>query len=249
MKPIIFSTDMVKAILEGRKTQTRRLIKPQPEIVAVSMGRFSGQWKIKPSTDQLWVNYPSVGMIYNDMVYACPYGKIGDRLWVRETYWTGIQTPGMPTYITYKGGGIRQKNVPPDWKPQTTGMHASIHMPRWASRLELEIVGIRVQRLQDISEADVKAEGVLLQGAGNRVYLNLTQKYPPISYIPAGSFDKGLYTGDTAELYKAHFASLWDNIHAKQSSSRMQRLCIEPTYLWHDNPYVWVIEFKPVRMV
>lgn len=138
--PILFSGPMVRAILEGRKTQTRRVINPQPKVVH----DFYPDGTLE--TERLFRNGGRI---------RCPYGVLGDRLWVRETW-------GKDPYahlsghipILYKVG---PPSVDPDypvpWKP-------SIHMPRWASRITLEVVEVRAQRLQDITEEDAVAEGV-----------------------------------------------------------------------------------------
>lgn len=140
-RPILFSGPMVRAILEGKKTQTRRIAK-----------EFDGF----ESIDKLLARFPNQK--------GCPYGKPGDRLWVRETFAlvpatayrcsTGVQqtlNPGDPyTCAVYRAEWERSK--PGSWRP-------SIFMPRWASRITLEITGIRVERLQQISEADAMAEG------------------------------------------------------------------------------------------
>ena len=135
--PILFSGPMVRALLEGRKTQTRRIVKPQPKVVHNI--------------------YPDASIATNctfrrgDQRIHCPYGKPGDRLWVKETF--------LPTaHTTY----FRADFDPMDaaghgalyggWKP-------SIFMPRRLSRITLEVVDVRVERLQDISEEDAEAEG------------------------------------------------------------------------------------------
>jgi hypothetical protein len=130
-KPILFSGPMVKAILEGRKTQTRRVIKPQPDYFEV-MGQ-------PISWDKGALNPP--------------YGKIGDRLWVRETFANLPYLHPLPHHkISYRADGEIQMFGSEKWKP-------SIFMPRWASRITLEVTGVRVERLQDISEEDAIAEG------------------------------------------------------------------------------------------
>ena len=150
--PILFSTPMVRAILEGRKTQTRRVIQPQPEII------------IRPIDDKcnevIWSDAKRVLSIGGggDVFGACvrelsPYGYRGDRLWVRETW---LQDGEIYLYKADFGKGILSDSWNGHWKP-------SIHMPRKASRLMLEIVNIRAERLQDISEEDARAEGVVWQ--------------------------------------------------------------------------------------
>lgn len=145
-RPILFSGDMVRAILDGRKTQTRRPIKPQP-----GFSRWSG-------FVQNGCAY-GLGMDYAEMVrnfarYQCPYGAPGDRLWVRETW--GYSTTDSVIFRAddQSERAKRERWVSaPLWRP-------SIHMPRWASRLTLEVIDVRVERVQDITEDDARAEGV-----------------------------------------------------------------------------------------
>jgi hypothetical protein len=145
---------MVRAILDGSKTQTRRIVKPQPENLA------------GPNFDGLWSDTVDPIVRY----FGCPYGVAGDRLWVRETWMP--RCTNSEELIQYRaGGGLREfpkgLNLSEDllyefamddgkrWRP-------SIHMPRWASRITLEITGVRVERLQEISEADLYKEGIAL---------------------------------------------------------------------------------------
>ena len=160
-RPILFSAPMVRAVLDGSKTQTRRIVKPQPPRAMIAPRRAEF----------------SVG----GHDYRCPYGQPGDRLWVRETWallrgigsaeaYRGIppvkptaENPcaGLVPVPIYAADGERPDVMEPHfetmrpmrWKP-------SIHMPRWASRITLEVTGVRVERLQDISEEDANAEGV-----------------------------------------------------------------------------------------
>lgn len=153
-RPILFSGQMVRAILEGRKTQTRRIVKPQPRVLN------NGMWYVPFKNEINWIfNY-----ILGDKVMAYakfPYGKVGDRLWVRETfheYSHGIlYRADMPmrwdAENTEHGEAVTLKAEDYKWKP-------SIFMPRWASRITLEITGVRVERLNDISEEDAIAEGI-----------------------------------------------------------------------------------------
>jgi len=140
-RPILFSGPMVRAILEGRKTQTRRMVKPQPAIA--TPGCFD--------------------------VTKCPYGVVGDCIWVRET-WARIHDGILhkldpePDIRTPHGNGwstvYRADGEPYHWSDYGVPWRPSIHMPRWASRITLEIVSIRVERLQDIREEGASAEGV-----------------------------------------------------------------------------------------
>lgn len=141
-RPILFSGEMVRAILEGRKTQTRRVVKPQPE------QRDDG-WHVatKPRS-----GYSSESTMCSLLPMYCPYGKPGDRLWVRETWQKEVV--GGVEYVWYRA------DCDQDQLDAYTGVwRPSIFMPRAASRITLEIVRICVERLQDISTADIEVEG------------------------------------------------------------------------------------------
>lgn len=142
-RPILFSGQMVRAILDGRKTQTRRLVKPQPNDIA----------------DQ----YASVALVeclrfwQDGKDHHCPYGQPGDRLWVKETFYKGDG-------YSYRADEEMPKSARKlgcKWKP-------SIFMPRSASRITLEVVSVRVERLQDISATDALAEGCSDSGMMDR---------------------------------------------------------------------------------
>ena len=210
-KPILFSGPMVRAILEDRKTQTRRVMKIQPRPhVDVSAGFVDGRY-----TD-------------GAQFYKVPYGQPGDRLWVRETFalwhrtsveysleWDTItdkaadalEVYGQNIQIAYRADGEDDSG----WRP-------SIFMPRWASRITLEITEVRVQRLQDISEEDAIAEGIgkqfLPDLKGNRFHWHDDKQ-------------------DRCTTAAAAFHGLWDSINGK-------------TYPWYSNPFVWAITFKRV---
>lgn len=220
-RPILFSTAMVQAILDGRKGQTRRVVKPQPP---EGCGEILGPERYAPVVlDRFGCEQPGAEIfgIYDEAgEYGakCPYGQPGDLLWVRESYAAylpahgeqkmrelGYQFDGWrvtekgETAILYKTSGkeLWHGQCGDRWRP-------SIHMPRWANRLTLEITDIRVERLQDISEADAQAEG-----------------YPL-------AFEK---MGTPAPDPRYWFTSLWETING-------------PT-AWIDNPWVWVVEFTP----
>lgn len=177
-RPILFSGPMVRAVLAGRKTQTRRIIKPQPDEDGIVRELATGRW-----------------VDTSERVYRCPFGEPGDRLWVREGFcptWSDgggdshecAELNGAQT-IVYRADGISPFPVR-RWRP-------SIHMPRWASRITLEVTGVRVERVQDISEEDAVAEGVC-EVDGKR-----------------GVFDGGgPAMGPTA---KHAFMRLWDSIY------------------------------------
>lgn len=139
---MIFNAEMVRAILDGRKTQTRRIVKLQPD--------EDGLAKV---TNGPWVDT-------SERNYRCPFGDVGDRIWVRETWAeAGASAPNLKLYRANYPEHVpsHYENVPPAneirWTP-------SIHMPRWASRILLEITDVRVERLNAISERDAQAEGV-----------------------------------------------------------------------------------------
>lgn len=215
-KPILFSGEMVRAILEGRKTQTRRVSKDQGE------GVFFEYVENNPTYPEYWngkgsmpytgwvVKYPNLG-IY--LPRLCPYGKVGDRLWVRET-WNAMNGQGQWWHDVKVSKAARQlynwawtnpvqpalQEIPPRWLP-------SIHMPRAASRITLEIVNVRVERIQQINqnENDAIAEGVS------------STRY-----------------ASEALCARDAFMGLWDSINSQRG------------YGWDVNPWVWVIEFKVV---
>lgn len=153
-RPILFSGPMVRALLEGRKTQTRRVVDAgqfRPGRGATPRDFDSvGEWSKASGRcfEGRSEKYPGVilGLL------LCPYGQPDDQLWVRETWQA---TP--PSYEAAMGRTLYAADCPdgkhpPNWRP-------SIHMPRWACRIRLEVTGVRVERVQDISEADAKAEG------------------------------------------------------------------------------------------
>lgn len=155
-RPILFSGEMVRAIIGGRKSQTRRVIKPQPKL----NGEMHGQpmWYWQSSRLNAGYCHTNADAMCRLMVNCCPYGVVGDHLWVRETCWIygGKDRDEVAGYVADCGekfSGYAQK-VP------------SIHMPRWASRITLEIEDVRVQRVQKISEDDAKAEGAQEYGRG-----------------------------------------------------------------------------------
>lgn len=162
--PILFSGPMVRAILDGTKTQTRRAVKPQPRDVPdgsyVDAYNHTSDWCFW-SADNRLVN--SVGPIDKTCMWRCPYGKPGDLLWVRETWAKRCADAEQfgTEEVLYKATSMLI--VPPAWKP-------SIHMPRWASRITLRVTDVRVQRVQEISEEDAIAEGCRGELRGDTIY-------------------------------------------------------------------------------
>jgi hypothetical protein len=149
-RPILFSGPMVRAILEGRKTQTRRAIKTQPFYCDFMPN------PVFPKNDQ--ERAEQSGLIWpnakEEILARCPYGMVGDRLWIRETFaWSGYAADHQEVLWRADGGHSEDERGGARWRP-------SIHMPRWASRITLEITDVRIERLSDISEQDAIAEGI-----------------------------------------------------------------------------------------
>lgn len=151
-RPILFGAPMVRALLLGTKTQTRRLVKPPPTHFIGGPGVIDSHGKPVPRAPAI-----EVGVSSREIV--CPYGVPGDQLWVRETWAHHVQAQGAerdedgPFVYAADGPSALQHRLPAKW---TLG----IHMFRWASRITLEITSARVERLQNISEADAIAEGI-----------------------------------------------------------------------------------------
>lgn len=151
-RPILFSAPMVRAILAGQKTQTRRVVMPQPQHPQFGSRRML-------ALDDEGIDLYLHGGPLLPRAIRCPYGKPGDRLWVRETWnqfegWKGYFY-AADAHLFGIGEFDDPDHIPEDelrWKP-------SIHMPRAASRITLEVTGVRVDRLQDISRGDAMAEG------------------------------------------------------------------------------------------
>jgi len=228
-RPILFSAPMVRAILDGRKTQTRRVVTvgdvveerddgtPWPYFTTWTHGDDGSPWA------------------------SCPYGAPGDRLWVRETWryadWT---EDGLP-WIRYAADDARRlcERVTPEWAARVADIWAelssaenvavdgratdrkwrpSIFLPRWASRITLAVTAVRVERLQAISEADAIAEGI------------------------AARCDHGCSSlcgctscvGEGCQTAAAQYSALWDTINGDRAP-------------WASNPWVWVVEFPRVE--
>ena len=242
-RPILFSGEMVRAILEGRKTQTRRVVKDQHLINAFDFLAGSpeepccGAPRVDFVENQKRINDDQKEYQYTGLLAACdeypeegfceikcPYGQPGDRLWVRETWQavrfekdfeTGIvddwrHAKHIPKLsngywsVCYEADKNKWSKDSEDrgfpWRP-------SIHMPRWASRLTLEITNVKVERLNDISEEDSEAEGVY-----------------------HGHLDD---LGQRFKTYKRGFQTLWESMNGPGS--------------WEMNPWVWAVGFKVVK--
>ena len=240
--PILFSAPMVRAILAGTKTQTRR-ISPISDLAITPHGPETLSWRVafsKPVKGAL-ASY-SGGRFPEDQARRiiasqfCKYGKPGDRLWVREAWAYGVHAMAAARDedgpFVYAADGTTQGRLCDRWRP-------SIHMPRHASRLLLEIVGVRVERLQDISEADAIAEGCkaepfpkMWQGYysdDEDGYLSHTQTIgddPPDWLIEP----KPVRTAHLDRSARDNYRDMWIAINGPDS--------------WEANPWVWAVEFK-----
>jgi hypothetical protein len=208
-RPILFSAPMVRAILEGRKTMTRRVAKLKP-------------WhRIEEKEDGS--HWPWMEIDGADMGHwlPCPYGAPGDRLWVRETFYDPLDGQS----VMYRADGELDANLwdaGVRWQP-------SIHMPRRASRITLEITAVRVERLQDISEADAIAEGLkrITKDGGATVKHGI----PDRDGLP-GTDDTGWPWRDWSADPCVAFRRLWESINGPGS--------------WDANPWVWVVGVRRV---
>lgn len=218
-KPIIFSTDMVRAILDGRKTVTRRVIKPQPYLVDSTLGvkRWAHD-KLKGSDDPLclWDEEDIKMELYESDTVTCPYGYAyynapADELWVRETWATAAAFNHMKPSDIPQGQhiwyGVNDNSdfvvSAGHWRGKR---RPSIFMPRWASRIQLRVTDVRVERVQEITEKQAIKEGMELVPVGTATWSN-----------------------------RQSFSILWDKINAKRG------------YSWGSNPFVWVVEFEVIK--
>ncbi|WP_430688911.1 hypothetical protein [Klebsiella quasipneumoniae] len=223
---MIFNAEMVRAILDDRKTQTRRPIKwKQTRFTEIGEREDGSKWPWSEDAEHAC-----------DFWHPCPFGAVGDRIWVREAYRfpaslddvsptgvgemavaTGYRKPWAPTFYEFTGtfsDGWKGFETPP--KVSDAGkLRPSIHMPRWASRILLEITDVRVERLNAISEEDARAEGIIDGGC-----LNCGEPEPCGCANPEP---------DATDA----FAYLWQSIYGQEN--------------WLANPWVWVIEFKRVE--
>lgn len=218
-RPILFNDEMVRAILEGRKTQTRRVMKPQPELRPDQEGGH--WWPSNMAQSMVDIERDFKGHDSSVAGCLCPHGGPGDLLWVREKFATHFIWDDLPPVhidiqnhsdgFFYSDGTITSAGCEDHqrgkWRP-------SIHMPRFASRITLEITDVRVERLQDISEEDARAEGIFDGGC-----LECGENEPCGCSCPSP---------DARDA----FIHLWGSIYGHDS--------------WASNPWVWVIEFRRV---
>lgn len=221
-RPTTQPTDMVAAILAGTKQQIRQVIKPQPFL------SDTGIWY--PSSvpgdkrNHTGKHYASEQHMRKGLVVDfCPYGKPGDGLWVRETfrYVKGVYTPSVQYQVdaNKKSSEFQDLDkIPHNW--QDSRWRPSIHMPRWASRITLEITDIHVERVKEITEVDAIAEGAFDGGCTN---------CGCSSYPATCGCDNP--TPDHIET----FIELWNSINEKRG------------FGWDVNPWVWCIAFRRIR--
>jgi hypothetical protein len=172
-KPILFSTPMVQAILEGTKTQTRRILKPQPKQKLEFFG-----WKLPE-----YIQVAFGKGVKTESLHKFPFGQIGDVLWVRETFRPKGHSFPIGEHFEYKATAESDGNpMNEPWKP-------SIFMPKDAARIWLKIINIRVERLNDISDEDAKNEGIKLSEHSSE-NVDLWYRYDDgsFSFLPQTSF-------------------------------------------------------------
>lgn len=244
-RPILFSGPMVKAILEGRKTMTRRVVKHSLLMSANKFDKYNGSGTIEDGSF-VWHDNPKSG---SRICVKCPYGDVGDRLWVKETFnYIPLNMRGTHHRIEYKDGATKDLMGYEAYGAQPAGMDGLIHMgigseftefdkgnygawksplfmPRCASRILLEIVNVKVERLQEISDEDIDAEGLWPDGSWVIPIVETAFSTAETVRIAGGSLKYG-----DPERYG--FIYYWDSINAKRG------------YSWESNPWVWVIEFE-----
>lgn len=242
-KPIMFTAAMVRAILDGRKTQTRRLLKTQPaypgieKFVEIADPFHVDAFKGTPAEGstgwtgerrKLWWAEDHAGNLVGELG-LCPYGRGGNHLWVRETWRAEERTSDYVDGIRYAadGGFVPIANTfraATGWvEANDNGRYGknwrpSSFMKPWMSRIHLEVTDVRVERLQAITEEDARAEGV----------------QPFFERFECVGREQCLTTGERAAdaEHRASFAALWDEIIGDRAN-------------WKSNPWVWVIAFTP----
>ena len=224
-KPILMSGPMVRAILDNRKSQTRRVMKPQP-VYQTNTTPQAWKWVPPHAKPHATASYlgprpyciwdasikPMDSGASSGLLALCPYGEPGDVLWVRETWHTNHTRETVLYRADYPGcDPFKESECGEDCSLVGEKWRPSIHMPRWASRITLEVTGVRVERLQEISPEDVAAEG-----------------FRPDSDEPMRDG-----TRLTAAGRRMVFAEFWDSMAADGAR-------------WDDDPWVWVVEFVRV---
>lgn len=218
--PILFSAPMVRALLDGRKTQTRRIVKIPDRLDAAAAWRDAGLG----AGDYLKApNRATDDLAHGEVVerVRCPYGDIGDLLWVRETCRADELTDGNDG-VRYAADDSWQSIANTEAAAEAwvelnhyrgkRGLPVpGIHMPRWASRLTIELTDVRVERLQSITETDAKAEGAATLAMD----------------------DEGRFYESDAGTHRTGFAGLWQHINGERDGAG-----------WDVNPWVWALTFR-----
>ncbi|WP_434102227.1 hypothetical protein [Klebsiella quasipneumoniae] len=232
---MIFNAEMVRAILDGRKTQTRREVKLNLDIsclattydwaTSLAANHYQGltEEQIQQKAESLRGVIHPVILGNGQMVsIICPHGKPGDRIWVRETF--AALEPGSYEQVKPQEGHCQDlryaatdRLAKSDADIRGYKWVPSIHMPRWASRILLEITNVGVQRLQDISSGDAVREGIYQLPASGRYCISPGDQY----------------FGWVSHSAKEVYSWLWSSIYGEEN--------------WKANPWVWVIEFKRVE--
>lgn len=247
-RPIIMQPESVRTILEGRKKMTRRVVKPQPILVD---GR-TWEWPYasvchpRKMSKASWAD--GIREVSEVMGRFSPYGLPMDHLWLRHRWWHRPGPSANPgneqawdeyTKSVRWPGGLRVTDCQPTIEPPWRCM-SPIRMPRWASTLTLQIMGVRVERLQEMTAEDARTEGVQIpistEGGDLTPLVRVSGEFPPSDYLPGGSLDlegRGDQTLD--QLLRAHFAAGWDSLNQSRGFS------------WASNPWVHVIAFRLLR--
>jgi hypothetical protein len=216
---------MVRAILEGRKTVTRRIVEPQPPAGHLLVGRTISSTWVADEGKWVWSGGDNAVALIEPHRVRCPYGQPGDRLWVKERWRPSVthshgagECDCGDVNVEYRADGevrfFRDGNIPFEWtmpKAAARGDVTPLFMPRWASRITLEVTGVRVERLQDIHREDALAEGIA-------------------DLSPADHIDFGIPGIAVAQHPVRAFQLLWESINGVGS--------------WDANPWVWAVEFK-----
>lgn len=209
---MIFNAEMVRAILDGRKTQTRRLVNPEPDSPQLLEARTA-------ESGYVYAIHANRSNVHQGRFrWDCPFGKPGDRIWVRETF--GDCGERLVYRADTDDGAQCKVNR---WTP-------SIHMPRCASRITLEITGVRVERLNDISHEDAGREGIHTEVWDQTV---VARNYAAEDEFFQFWSESMPHYVEMNELYRASFHSLWQSIYGEES--------------FLANPWVWVIDFRRIE--
>ena len=240
---------MVRAVLEGRKTQTRRIVKPQP----VPQHHIGRHMRLAGQRDWCVLTHFTLTVEW----IKCPYGDVGDKLWVRET-WAPCEAKVRKGHVQYaadgavghmvttNGGerwwersghtmGVADDSFQGVWVSRPSRWRPSIHMPRWASRLMLEVTDVRVQRLQDISPQDAEAEGAQ--------HFDKLPSLHPYGQDARWSMESPTSTDECLGSAKMAFANYWNKCAAGENWN----LKPEREHPWAQNPWVWAVTFKMVE--